>query len=682
MPNRLASATMSAMAGDEGRKAGRALASTVFVLALAGFAYRFGIDARAREMGRADLVNDVSEAVVYGAALISAATVGLVVAVRQRRHPVGWLFLVLALWLSIGAAGDGYALDHAVLHAERGDGAVLALVAGQASWIAWFGLLAAILHLTPTGRPLSRRWGTALSATFVAAAVALAGKIVQDSEFEPPFEGQRNPWAMPSIGALVDPLIALAITLTMLGLIVGGVSLVVRFRRARGEERQQLRWLTILAAPLPPLVVASYVGAATDLDLLRTAATGSFVTLIPVAAGLSVQRYRLYDVDHILSRATAYALSSLCLAALFAAVTAGVGRTLASFVDDAVVPAVLATVVTVTAAAPLHRRLQDVVDRRFDRRRYDAHRLVAEHLGAVSPPRSLEATLAAALHDSSLSVAYWLPADRRWVTAAGQPATLEPGDIEVSRNGELVARVRIDREQADARLAGELATEVVAELDNVRLRADVATQLEEVRQSRARIVAAEAAERHRIERNLHDGAQQRLLGLAMQLRAVQIEFGPEDTPGRMALDRAVREIGAAVRDLRDLANGLRPAILADGGLPAALDDLAGRAPLPVDLDVPLVRLPPVVEETLWFVACEALANTIKHAAAGRVHIQLVADSSTARLIVSDDGTGGAHILGQGLRGIADRTEAVGGSLRLHSPPGTGTTIEAEVPCAS
>jgi signal transduction histidine kinase len=330
----------------------------------------------------------------------------------------------------------------------------------------------------------------------------------------------------------------------------------------------------------------------------------------------------------------------------------------------------------------LHRWLQDLVDRRFDRRRYDAHRMVRDHLSTSNPDRSIEATLAAALHDPTLGVAYWLPAERRWVTAEGSAATAETGDIEVSRNGAPVARLRVDRGRTDTRLAMSLASEALAELDNVRLRAQVATQLAEVRESRARIVAAQAAERHRIERNLHDGAQQRLLGLAMELRAVQLRATTADAPDRLVLDHAVDEIGVAVRELRDLANGLHPSVLVDGGLPAALDDLAGRLPVQVDLDVARVRLGPVAEETLWFVACEALANTIKHAAAHRVLVRLTVDDGTARLVCLDDGRGGAHLLGSGLRGIADRTEAVGGSLRVDSRPGAGTTIEAVVPCES
>jgi signal transduction histidine kinase len=354
-------------------------------------------------------------------------------------------------------------------------------------------------------------------------------------------------------------------------------------------------------------------------------------------------------------------------------------------VDDSVLPAVVATVATVSAAAPLHRWLQDVIDRRFDRRRYDAHRLVRDHVRASVPARSIEATLADALGDPTVTVAYWIAAHRQWVSAGGQPATIDTGDIEVSRDDEPVARIRADPTVVDSRLAHELAAEALPELDNVRLRAEVALQLEEVRDSRARIVAAQAVERHRIERNLHDGAQQRLLALAMQLRAAQLQHHPAEDEGeteRTVFDRAVAELGTAVRELRDLANGLRPAELADGGLVTALDDLAGRIPLAVELDLSATRFEPAIEEALWFVACEAAANAVKHAAAGALRISLSHDGASVRLVCADDGAGGADPDGSGLRGIADRVEAVGGSLRVDSSAGCGSTIEAVLPCVS
>lgn len=652
----------------------------LWVVALAGFVATIVLEARVRSSASRGLAIDSSEAFVYGAALISAATVGLVVAVRRRRHPVGWLFLALGLALAVGGAGDAYALDRGVVGGDRGAGVGLALVAGQASFIAWFGILAAILHLTPTGRPVNTRWKRVLVVTSAAAAVGLVAKAVQDARFDPPYTAIENPWALTALAPVVNAIAAIAITVTLAGLVLSGASVVVRFRRAGVDDRRQLRWLALVVIPLPLLVAASAFASVADLEVVRTIATGGFVALIPIVAGLSVVRYRLYDIDRILSRATAYVLSTIALAVVFVSVTAGVGRTLGGLVDDATVPVALATAVTVSAALPVLLGLQDQVDRRFDRRRYEAHRLVRKHLQEDRPSRSLEATLAVALHDPTLDVAYWLRGQDRWSTADGFPATLQAGDVEVSRGGDLVARLRSEAGSEGTRLARGLAVEAVAELDNTRLRAELAAQLEEVRGSRARIVAAQATERHRIERNLHDGAQQRLLALAMHLRASQLR-ADRGTDSDL-VDRAVAELGAAVQDLRELANGLHPTVLADAGLAGALDDLAGRTPLAVRVDAATTRLPPSIEEALWYVACEAVANAVKHSHADSMCIELHVDDGNATLVCADDGVGSADPNGNGIRGIADRTEAVGGRVQITSPPGGGTIIKAVAPCGS
>lgn len=272
------------------------------------------------------------------------------------------------------------------------------------------------------------------------------------------------------------------------------------------------------------------------------------------------------------------------------------------------------------------------------------------------------------------------------MTADGLAAEATSDDILVHRDGDSVARLRCDRGIVDRALATELLTESLSELDNIRLRAAVALQLEEVRVSRARIVSAQSDERRRIERNLHDGAQQRLLALAMQLRAAQLRHPsplPADGPADDAvLDHAISELATAVRELRDLANGLRPAVLADAGLVAALDDLAGRVPMQVELDVAPVELGESTEDTLWFIACEAVANAVKHADATSLRLTLSTDGDTVTLACRDDGNGFARTDGAGLRGIVDRAETAGGRIRVDSVPGAGTTIEAVLPCAS
>ena len=216
-------------------------------------------------------------------------------------------------------------------------------------------------------------------------------------------------------------------------------------------------------------------------------------------------------------------------------------------------------------------------------------------------------------------------------------------------------------------IAGQLAVS----LDNAQLYAELTA-------SRARIVAAGDQVRRRIERDLHDGAQQRLVSLALQLRAAQAELGPENAA---RLDRAVAEATAAADELREIARGIHPAVLADGGLRPALKTLARRSPVPVDLRIQADgRLPEPVEVSAYYVVAEALTNAAKHARASAVTVQAEADSSVLCVTVRDDGAGGADFAqGTGLAGLKDRVEAIGGRIILHSPRGAGTSLRAEFP---
>jgi signal transduction histidine kinase len=187
-------------------------------------------------------------------------------------------------------------------------------------------------------------------------------------------------------------------------------------------------------------------------------------------------------------------------------------------------------------------------------------------------------------------------------------------------------------------------------------------------------------ERRRIERDLHDGAQQRLLGLAMQLRAAELSGDGAQT--RAALSTGIDELTDAVRELRELAHGLRPAVLEDGGLAAALDDLAARLPVPAQIAAVKERFRPDIEETAWFIVREAVANAVKHAAPESVVISASRMNGKLRLVIEDDGAGGADPAGRGLRGIADRAEVAGGSLEVRQRDGRGTVVIAELPCES
>ncbi|PWU21652.1 MAG: histidine kinase, partial [Candidatus Rokuibacteriota bacterium] len=222
-------------------------------------------------------------------------------------------------------------------------------------------------------------------------------------------------------------------------------------------------------------------------------------------------------------------------------------------------------------------------------------------------------------------------------------------------------------------------------LENAQLQAETRAQLAQVKESRVRIVAAADDERRRIERDLHDGAQQRLAALALQLRTAQRRLGSQEVDPEVEtlLDSAVAELQAANEELRELVRGVYPAILTEDGLAAALESLALRSPFPIELDVVEGRFDPKVEATAYFVACEALANVAKHARASKVAVCVARHDGLLRVQVTDDGVGGARALtGSGLSGLGDRVEALGGRLRIDSRAASGTTIVGEIPCGS
>ncbi|HET7735235.1 MAG TPA: histidine kinase [Nocardioidaceae bacterium] len=653
---------------------GRGVVGLLLVLVVGAVVMVAVYDRRLRSAGRADLTLFGWVDVPYIGCLVIAVVVGALLAVRRPEHPVGWLFLALGLAMSGGGALDAYARYGVEARPGSLPLAEAAAVVSGGLFVVWFVLLALILHLTPTGEPLPGLWRTAATGTAWVGGLSYVTHLLWPIELDPPFQ-DLTAWELPGAGSgVTEVVIGGLVALTALGLVLAAVSLLVRFRRSSGTERRQLLWLVTGVVPLPAFVALAFY-ASPDHPVLLAVAVAGFVGLIPVAAGLSILQYHLYDVDQILSRAVTYLLVSALLALTFLTVAGVAGHGLGGRLGDSSVPAVLATLAAVAVAIPAYQGIQEAIDRRFRRRRYDALRQVRA-FAADPGESSLEEVLRRALDAASLEVAYAV--DDEWVDASGQRAAPQEGDVVVTRQGRVVARVRYD-DAVDPELAGAVLDVATAELENAMLRARVARQLAEVRESRARIAAAHVSERRRLERNLHDGAQQRLLALALQLSAAQVNGSPD----RMstALREGIGELQAAVAELRELANGLHPAVLGEHGLRAALESLGARFPVTLDLDGVDQRFAPEVEEATWFVACEAVTNAVKHARATSIQLRLRRTDDSLTVEVSDDGAGGADAGGSGLRGIADRLEALGGSLVV-ATGASGTSVKGVLPCAS
>jgi signal transduction histidine kinase len=299
----------------------------------------------------------------------------------------------------------------------------------------------------------------------------------------------------------------------------------------------------------------------------------------------------------------------------------------------------------------------------------------------------LRDALARALRDPSLSLAFWLPEFGAWADADGKEVLLpEPesgrGATLIEREGRPVAALVHDPFLDDEQeLLDAVSAAAGIALENARLQAELRARLEELHESRARVLTAGQEERRRLERNLHDGAQQRLISLSLDLKRLERQLG-DDPDARAEIDQARREIATSLDELRTIARGLHPAVVSGHGLRVALDTLIAKAPVPVSLTTELDdRLDESVEVAAYYVVSESLANVGKHAQAKAATVSVERENGSLVVEVTDDGVGGADAeQGSGLRGLADRVEAHGGRLRVWTPRGGGTRVRAEIPC--
>jgi signal transduction histidine kinase len=304
-----------------------------------------------------------------------------------------------------------------------------------------------------------------------------------------------------------------------------------------------------------------------------------------------------------------------------------------------------------------------------------------------SSPSELQHAIARALRDPSLTLGYWVPEYESYVDLDGRPVDVtapDRGTTLIDRDGAHVAALVHDPTLDDEpELLDAVGAVAGFALENARLHAELAARLEDVRGSRARVLEAGQAERKRLERDLHDGAQQRLVALALQLKLLEKQVAG-DPGAKERLDLAQREVALSLEELRDLARGIHPAVLSAHGLAVALEQVATRTPVPVRLELELPeRLPEPVELAAYFVVCEALANVGKYAQASAVRVAVARQDGSAVIVIADDGVGGADdAKGSGLRGLADRVESLGGRLEVVSPVGSGTVVTAELPCGS
>ena len=621
------------------------------------------------------------------AAVLAAAGIGLLVALR-RRHAIGWLLLADALLLATFGVAQPYA-QYALLEAPGAlPGPEWAVLWDQSAWPALFAILTTVVLVFPDGRLPSAGWRKVAIGAGVSFTLFVLLGLFDPEPFEAPYEAVQRPLpALPEPMALLWPLAFLG---SLASLVAAARAVRVRFRDAHGVERLQLKWLAYTVTLVPVTLgicgAGSLAGGVEQRDVFN-ALFFFMLGAIPASIGVAVLRYRLYDIDRIINRTLVYGVLTLLLAAAYGATTLVLGTALGGGSGWATAGA---TLLVAVVFRPLRARVQDVVDRRFSRARYAGRRRIRVFLeelraGAV-PPEGIQALLRELLDDPALELRFWLPESEIYVDADGvvrDDALAERRRTPVTRAGApLGVVIHGSSEEERPGLLRELVEAAGLAIEIARLRVALRRQLQEVEASRARIVTAGYEERRRIERDLHDGAQQRLVSIGMALRHAQHELGPGPAAVAATLDAAVEEIANAIEELRELARGVRPAQL-DEGLGPALRDLAARAPLPVEVAASGARAAADIEAAAYFIASEGLTNAVKHARASKVRLEARRDDGALVLSVSDDGVGGASEgRGSGLRGLSDRVAAHGGTLRIESPAGAGTTLVVQLPCAS
>ncbi|HVD16552.1 MAG TPA: hypothetical protein VNK73_19145 [Actinomycetota bacterium] len=344
----------------------------LWALAMVGVALILWLDQLLRRTGRPDLVLVTPDAVGYVVGLVSAATVGALLASRRPRHPVGWLLLTLGLSVAAAGVATGYANYGLLARPGALPAAGYAALYHSIDVPIWAVCLGFILLLTPTGSLPSPRWRRWAIGTVAVALVAVCSTALLP--FNPPYQSVANPLAVPALAGPLGPVDAVSWLAISLVVPVGAWSLVLRFRRARGTERQQLRWLALAAALVTVGVLVAVAAAPTGNEVVLGWLTAACVALLPLATGAAILQYRLYDIDRIISRTLAYGLLTVLLGLAYAVVVLGLGRLLPRSSSLVVAGATLAVA---AAFQPARRRVQAAVDRRFDRRRYDAAQTIA-----------------------------------------------------------------------------------------------------------------------------------------------------------------------------------------------------------------------------------------------------------------------------------------------------------------
>ena len=636
---------------------------------------------------------------------VVVAVTASVIAARRPANPIGWLGLTAGLALSLTAFATSYGL-------RGGLAAPGSLPAWRAAvwlvnwlWSVPTGAAAFVFLLFPTGRVRTRRWRTA--AWFVAAVFFLlivASAVNATRHYRQPFTSFADLQAPAELG--------FELALVPVAMLVSVSALVWRFVKSAGEERLQMKWLALAAA----LVILAFIPDVLTGDLAFQVLLQLAFLCVSAAIAVAVLKYRLYDIDIVISKAIQYGVLAAFITAVYAVLVAGVG----TVADDRHSVWLSATAAGVAAIAfqPARQRAAQFANRVVYGRRatpYQALSQFARRIGGTYADEDVLPQMAriVAAGTGAARVVVWLrlAGELRPAAAVGPdmahagsgpvdtgsavsvpPAADDdtvalpdlPGAdtaVPITYQGELLGAIaiRMPRDEplrpAGAQLVADMAAQAGPVLSNVGL-------VSELRASRQRLVTAQDEARRRLERNLHDGAQQDLVALAIKLNLLASADG-DPAEARQLISDLRADTASALENLRDLARGIYRPLLADHGLVAALGAQARKSAVPLTIEADGIgRFPQDAEAAVYFCCLEALQNTAKYARATAARIELRVTAGSLCFAVTDDGAGydtARAPLGAGLRNMTDRLAALGGSLQVRSAPGHGTTIAGRLP---
>jgi signal transduction histidine kinase len=647
-------------------------------------------------------------AFIFPLFLMAYATVGAVIASRQPHNAIGWIFLATGLLWAFSGLAAGLATWAGP---ERIDVTWVRLLDWLGGWIFVPGIYAPatfLLLLFPDGRLPSPRWRPVTWVSGLGALAATLQAALAPGPMEDAVLLRSNPYAVGS-PALWDLVGLLSWILAILGLLGAVIALIRRLRRSSGERRQQMKWFAYAGVVVVVVFVLTGVGwaVAGDSRLMNTVVLPAFVLLglllVPVGAGTAILRHRLYDIDVVINKTVVYGLLAAFITAIYVGLVVGIGALVGT--RGNLFLSILATAVIALAFQPAREWAGRLGNRLVYGKRATPYevlsqfgeRLAGSYASEDALPR-LARVVGQGVGASRATV--WLHVGRElnpaagWGQAEGETRSLHlEGDavpefpdedraFEVRHQGELLGALTVvmpPREPLTStgeKLLEDLAAQAGLLLRNVRL-------IEELRASRQRLVAAQDEERRRLERDIHDGAQQQLVALAVNLKLARTLSAKDPEKGQEILDRLQAEAQDALDNLRDLARGIYPPLLADKGLAAALESQARKATMPVTVDPDGIgRYPQEAEAAAYFCVLEALQNVAKYAEASSVSIRLGQEDGNLLFTVTDDGRGfdpQTTPRGSGLQNMADRLEALGGAMEVASRPGGGTTVIGRIP---